>query len=220
MEKKDYMPSKDEEFDVLQDNVYTAATGNAVKWLIPTSLISTLDAPRLRWKNAFTAYKNPAIRTPAVTREKNDAKKVYTSLMRPFIQGQLMHNTIVTDADRLDMGLPVHDRTPTIPSPPASRTEIQIDFSQIAQHTLHVRDSETKSASKPSHVIGYELWRRIGGDNEPTYDDMQLVEIVTRSSHLLQYTSFERSKTVWYATRWVNTRGKGPWSEIVSAIVP
>jgi hypothetical protein len=50
---------------------------------------------------------------------------------------------------------------------------------------------------------------------------MQFVEIATRSPHTVGYTSADRAKMVWYASRWINTRGeKGPWSEIVSAIVP
>jgi hypothetical protein len=98
---------------------------------------------------------------------------------------------------------------------------MEIFFSQIMEHTLNVRDSESKSAGKPPHTIGFEIWRRIGGDTEPTYEEMQFVELATRSPHTLEYPSTDRGKMVWYATRWVNTRGeKGPWSEIVSAIVP
>jgi hypothetical protein len=132
-----------------------------------------------------------------------------------------MHNSQVSDADRRTMGLPVYDRTPTHARVPATRTEMDIVFSQILKHILHVRDSESKSAGKPPHVIGFELWRRVGGDTEPTFDEMQLVELATRSPHTLEYPSADRGKLVWYASRWVNTRGeKGPWSEIVSAIVP
>jgi hypothetical protein len=98
---------------------------------------------------------------------------------------------------------------------------VKINFSQIMQHSVHVRDSELKSAAKPQHVNGFELWRKVGGETAPAFEDMQLVEPATRSPHTLEYTSAGRGKTVWYASRWVNTRGsKGPWSKIVSAIVP
>ena len=132
-----------------------------------------------------------------------------------------MHNPQVTDADRKSMGLPVYDRKPTPVTPPTTRPEIEVRFTQIMEHFLHVRDSESKSSAKPPHVIGFEIWRRVGGDTEPTYDEMQFVEMATRSPHLVQYGAADRSKTVSYASRWVNSRGeKGPWSEIVSAIVP
>ena len=221
MKRKDYMPYKDSEFDILQNNVYTMSVKNATQWLIPAQHIATLEAPRIRWNAAITAYNDPAKRTSAVTQEKNDAKKAYIAVLRPFIQGQLMHNDRVSDANRRNLDLPVYDRKPTRPLPPATRTEMEVKFSQIMRHTLQVRDSESKRAAKPAHVIGFELWRRIGGDTMPKYDEMQFVEMVIHSPHTLNYTSDERSRTIWYASRWVNTRGeKWPWSALVSAIVP
>ncbi|MDR1524889.1 MAG: hypothetical protein LBS79_06500, partial [Tannerella sp.] len=117
MKKKDYMPNKDEDFDIFQANVYDGAVTYASKWLIPQPLITALDAPRSRWKNAYAAYCNPATRTPAVTQEKNDAKKDYQAVLRTFIQGQIMHNSLVSDANRRELGLPVYDRTPTPVAP-------------------------------------------------------------------------------------------------------
>ena len=188
--------------------------------MIPTQSITAFDAPRRHWNDAYGVYIDPSKRTRRVVQEKNDARKGYEPALRTFIQGQLMHNPKVTDADRRNMGLPVYDRTPTPAAPPSTRPELEIDFSQIARHILRVRDSESKSAGKPAHVIGFEIWRRTGGSNEPAYEEMQLVEQATRSPHTLEYASAERSEIVWYALRWVNTRGeKGPWSEIVSAII-
>jgi hypothetical protein len=221
MRNVDYIPRKDGEFDILQDSVYAVVSEKAAQWLIPNACVSALTAPRARWITAVTAYRNTAIRTSAVVQEKNDARKNYVSVLRNFIQGQLVRNSNVTDADRRSMGLPVYDRTPTKPGVPTSRMEMEVFFSQIVQHVIRVRDSETKSAAKPRHVIGFELWRRIGGETKPVIEEMQLVELVVRSPHKLEYSFAERGKYVWYTSRWVNTRGeKGPWSEFVSAIVP
>jgi hypothetical protein len=220
MGNKDYIPSHDEDFDVLQNNVYTTASSKATLWLIPSQTLSDLSPSRQRWSTAYTAYRNPATRTPAVIQEKIDARTAYTATFRVFVQGQLMHNTKVSDADLRSMGLPVHDRKPTKPQQPATRTEMEITFSQILQHVVNVRDSEAKSAGKPAHVMGFELWRHVGGDTEPKYDEMQLIEVVTRLHHTVAYSPEDRGKMAWYASRWVNSAGKGPWSEIVSALIP
>jgi hypothetical protein len=221
MSSNDYIPRNDADFNLLQDNIYVTVSINATKWLIPEQSITAFDNERGRWNSAYSKYTDPSKRTPGVTQEKNDARKDYEAVLRPFIQGQLMHNPKVTDADRRNMGLPVHDRTPTPAPPPSSRPELEVAFPQIARHTLQVRDSETKSAGKPAHVIGFEIWRRVGGSNEPTYEEMQLVELATHSPHTLAYPSTERGQMIWYALRWVNSRGeKGPWSEIVSAVIP
>jgi hypothetical protein len=221
MSNKDYIPRGDEDFDIFQNNVFTTASAKTSQWQIQSSAIAELSVQRTRWVTAIAAYHITATRTPAVTQEKNDARKNYESPLRNFIQGQLVHNNKVTDADRRSMGLPVYDRTPTTPSAPTSRTDTYVDFSQMAQHIIHVRNEETKSTVKPEHVVGFELWRKIGGETTPSFDEMQLVEQVPRSPHTLTYTYADRGKNVWYLTRWVNTRGeKGPWSEYVSAIVP
>jgi hypothetical protein len=216
----DYMPQNDAKFDVLQNNVYTTATANASQWGIQAQFITNLDAPRNRWIAAYAAFRNPATRTPAVIQEKNDAKADYMAVLRVFIQGQLLHNPNVSDASRRSMDLPVYDRKPTTPNPPATRPELEVDFSQIMKHILRVRDSEAKSAAKPAHVIGFEIWRRVGGNTEPAYEEMELVEVATRSPHTLEYTSAHRGEMAWYAVRWINAHGKGSWSEIVSAIIP
>jgi hypothetical protein len=45
--------------------------------------------------------------------------------------------------------------------------------------------------------------------------------LATRTPHTFEFTEEERSKTVYMAACWQNEKGqKGPWSEIVSAIVP
>jgi hypothetical protein len=126
----------------------------------------------------------------------------------------------MTDADRRAIGLPVRDRRPAPTPQPKTRTEMDIDFAEIAQHTLRVRDSESKNPGKPPRIIGFEIWRQVGKNTAPLFEEMHLVELAIRSPHTLEYASADRGKTVWYATRWVNTRGeKGPWSEIISAII-
>jgi hypothetical protein len=221
MKTRDYIPAKDADFDALQDNIYNSVMAHAPQWLIPQQLITALDPSRMRWNTSYATYCNPAMRTRAVTQEKKDARKAYQTNLRPFIQGQIMHNTQVTDADRRSMGLPVYNRTPTQAPTPKSRTIMEIVFSQIMKHILYVSDSEMEGPGKPDYIIGFEVWRFVGGDTEPTYEMMQFVELATRSPHTVEYTSADRGKMIWYASRWVNTRGeKGPWSEFVSAIVP
>jgi hypothetical protein len=219
MTAKDYIPRRDANFNILQGNVYVNVSENAEAWQILPMHIEAIEKQRRRWNEAYAASCDPAKRTKGVVKEKDDARKAYESVLRVFIQGQIMHNPKVSDFDRLSMGLPVYDRTPTPARPPATRPEIEVDFSQIARHVLHVRDSRTKSAGKPPHVVGFEIWRYIG-KTLPSLDEMFYIELAIHSPHLLVYSSAERAQTVWYAVRWVSRRGeKGPWSEPVPAII-
>jgi hypothetical protein len=43
----------------------------------------------------------------------------------------------------------------------------------------------------------------------------------THTPFKLKFNGHERGKTVYFALRWENTRGeKGPWSAVISAIIP
>lgn len=215
-----YIPRKDAGFNSLQGAVYAQVTLHAADWLIPEQSIAAFEAERKRWNSAYAVYLDPGKRTRAAVREKNNARRDYEAVLRPFIQGQIMHNPKVTNADRGNMSLPAYDRTPTPAAVPKSRPELDIDFSKIARHTLRVRDSDSKGTGRPAHVAGFEIWRRIGGHTEPTLKEMHLVGQATRSPHTLEYDWAYRAQPVWYALRWVNTRGeKGPWGEFISAII-
>jgi hypothetical protein len=215
-----YMPSNSDAFDILQNNVYNSVVLNSDRWGISQEAIIELDPPRDRWILAISTFNNLATRTPAATQEKNDAQKGYTSDLRMFIQGHLMHNKSVTDADRRDMGLPVYDKTKTHAPVPDTRPTLSVDFSQVGRHKIRVRNEDSNSSARPKGAVGFELWSFVG-DSEPQFDKMKLTGVIMRSSHVLDYASSDRGKRVWYVARWVNSRGdKGPRSEIIFAIIP
>ena len=204
----------------MQESIYAQVALHAAEWLIPEQSIAAFSDERRRWNDAYSVSLDPGKRTTVTVREKIDAREDYEALLRPFIQGRLMHNPKVTDADRRNMNLPVYDRTPTPAAPPSTCPALDIDFSQRARHILYVRDSELKGAGRPAHVVGFEIWRHVGGTTMPDFNEMRLVEQAPRSPHTLDYDFSERYHAAWYALRWVNTRGeKGPWSEIISAVI-
>jgi hypothetical protein len=69
-------------------------------------------------------------------------------------------------------------------------------------------------------VGGFEIWRCIG--KEPQGDgDWSMVAVPSHSPHTLNYDMSQSGMRVYYRVRWINTRGvPGPWSEVVSAIIP
>ncbi|MDR0609502.1 MAG: hypothetical protein LBG58_15030, partial [Planctomycetaceae bacterium] len=59
-------------------------------------------------------------------------------------------------------------------------------------------------------------------DTPPTkISDLTHSSFDTRSPLTLEFDEDQRGKCVYFCLRWENTRGiKGPWSEIISAIIP
>jgi hypothetical protein len=70
-------------------------------------------------------------------------------------------------------------------------------------------------------MIGVEIRWAILDAPPVVIDDLLHSTFSTRSPHMFEFKGNDRGKTVYFCLCWLNTRGqKGPWGEIVSAIIP
>jgi len=99
---------------------------------------------------------------------------------------------------------------------------LRIDTSTRAILRLFFADSMTPdSRAKPEGVQSCEIREQIAGTEPVDPDSMPFLANETRTPYRADYEGTDVGKTVYFALRWVNTRGKpGPWSQIYSAIVP
>jgi hypothetical protein len=215
-----FIPRPDATFNLWQENLVTKAEGAAPMLNIPPDAMMAIHTKQARWREAFAAAEDPATRTKAAVREKQEAREDYEDALREFNKAYLMYNPAMTDAERENFGLPVHDTKPTPARPITSRPELEVGFKEIQKHILTVHDTEMESAGKPAHAAGFEIWRKVGGDAPATEADWQLVAQAPHSPHELTYSEEQSGLRVYYRVRWINTRGvPGPWSEIVSAVI-
>ncbi|MDR0606761.1 MAG: hypothetical protein LBG80_21020, partial [Bacteroidales bacterium] len=66
-------------------------------------------------------------------------------------------------------------------------------------------------------VIAYAIL-----DNPPrNQEELTHTVLATKTPYTMEFKEQERGKTVYIALRWQNTKGQlGPWSEIISTIIP
>jgi hypothetical protein len=70
-------------------------------------------------------------------------------------------------------------------------------------------------------VHGAEILYEIRDEPPATAEDLRHSSFATKTRMVYTFTEAERGKKVYFAARWENTRGeKGPWSDVVSAIIP
>jgi hypothetical protein len=220
MGKIDFIPRRDVDFHEWQGNLLVHVNLEAGRWGIPPRALEKLEGPGERWKEAFKVAMDPATRTHATVVEKQEVRKEFEAVLRPFIKGRLAYNELVSDADRKEMGLPVHDKKPTPVGPVKSRPELEVKRFELDEHRIVARDSVTKGTGKPAGVAGFEVWRKVGGEPPASDEEWRLVVQAPRSPHKLAYPQSDEGKRVYYRARWVNTRGvPGPWSEMKSAII-
>ena len=135
--------------------------------------------------------------------------------------GFRLRNPIITDAQRIALGLHVRDTTYTTVSVPKTRPELDIDVVGFRRLKVIFRDMGSDSKAKPYGTIGAVIAYAVLDAPPADPDALTRTVLATRTPYIIEFTEEERGKTVYAAICWQNEKGeRGPWSEIESAIVP
>jgi hypothetical protein len=221
MRTKDYLSSNVLTFQNEVHNLRAQLAINYGRWEIPGSAITRLDPLIAAFDAAVAVSENPQTRTTIAVRKRNEARAALERVLRPFIQGYLEHNLLVTDDDLLLMGLPIHDRKPTPVEPPKEEPELDVQPASAGVLEIRFGGKNERGHAKPSGVHGMEL-RWVMAETPPVdWAELTHSEFATRSPIQLSFEGHDRGKWIHLAGRWENSRGvKGPWTEIRGAIVP
>jgi hypothetical protein len=172
--------------------------------------------------SAYSAWLNPANRTPAKTAAFLEAEVAFKKIYRKLYTGYIKNNPLVTDEDLVNMGMPKHSsggRTPSIP--PTDLVEATVDTSKPGMIIIHYRTKNSSSTAKPRSVHGVEIVHAILDKAPKDWSELIHSSSDTRTPAQLVFSGEYRGKTVYFALRWENSIGKkGPWSEIYNAIIP
>ncbi|MDR2516217.1 MAG: hypothetical protein LBC88_02415 [Spirochaetaceae bacterium] len=138
-----------------------------------------------------------------------------------YNKAYVAYNPAVTDADKERMGLPLHDTTRTSVPPPSTIPELELDSSILRQVIVHFRDAGSGSRGKPPGVHGIELRWSLRASPPASVEDLANSAFDTATPYTFRFDEPERGKALYLCPRWENNKGeKGPWGEIVKAIVP
>lgn len=221
MEKKDYLSIPD--IDLVDEValVHDTAESHAEEWLIMEAAITDWELEQAAFAADVELLKNPVNRSPVNTAKKNASKKALLAKFRPFVQGSLIHNSRVTSADLRSMPLPVRKAVHTPHPAPKGRPAIDVRPTNNRQHTLIAENQETVKREKPIDAAGVKYcW----GFFESKPDDPELLNHSRYSRRLeliLDFQEHDEGRRVYYAAHYENEKGDpGPWSDMVSALIP
>ena len=220
---QDYVPANDAEFNNWFRNIveYVAARtgGTPPEWAyIPPSSVAGLEAAYEDWFRFYEPTLQP--HEPAVTTEKNNARRRSERVVREFVQ-RFLQWPPVTDGDRRNMGIPNRDTTPTPHIEVTEAVELELGLRNIREILVNFRVKGSAHKAKPTGYDGAVIvWGIL--DAPPTGpDDLVNHTMASRTPHVLTFEESQRGKTVYICAAWQNERGNiGPWSEILNAIVP
>jgi hypothetical protein len=222
MNYSDFLPRKDADFLTWVTNFLAALLKILTRIGFPDAVYGIINERAGIFSDKLRIAEAPETRTKAAVQEKNEARKSLETYLRQAIAEYLTRNHLLTDADRDNLGLPIHKSGRT-PSPVATTyPDYDIDSSTIRRLTVHFYDQGKKtSKAKPAGQHGAEIrWAIL---DTPPVDVKELAQSAfdTRTPFTIEFEGHERGKTIYFCLCWENTRGeKGPWSEIQSAIIP
>ncbi|MDR3262138.1 MAG: hypothetical protein LBT78_09955 [Tannerella sp.] len=201
--------------------ISTTANANIEAWHLDAAWIESEFTPKKTvWDNTWEVYLNPETRTPVITLAKQEARKGYEPPLRQLIQ-MMEHNPRISVEDLKAMGIAIPDHTNT-PAPVATTYPVYtIDSSVIRFLKLHFHDQNSLHKGKPRGQHGAEIRWAILTAPPANVNDLTRSAFDTSSPFSLEFDEADRGKTVYFCMRWENTRGeKGPWGEILFAIIP
>jgi hypothetical protein len=216
-----FVPTKAADFNLWVAVLASYIEKNRERFNFPGDVWDALNALLEVWKEKYAVAVTPATRTSAAVLEKDEARTALEREVRRDVKEFLTYSRFVTDADRENMGLPVHKTTHTPAPKPTTVPEFRVDTSIIRRLTIHFQAAGSKTKAKPAGVHGAEVKWAILASPPTTVDDIIHSSFDTNSPLTLEFGEPERGKSVYLCLRWENTRGdKGPCSKIAMAIVP
>ena len=216
----DFIPHQDGAFLEWAKTLLAYIPPKLTVFNIPQTAFTPIQGLLTAYETAFNAAQNPN-RGKVDVLNKNEAKEALTQSLRAFIKGFLTYNPAVSDADKENMGLPLHDGTRTPAPAPTTIPELELDSSVIRQISVHFKDAGSDKRGKPAHIHGVELrWALL--DNPPvSVEDLIKSAFDTASPYTFKFDEPERGKALYICPCWENNKGdKGPWGEIYKAIIP
>jgi hypothetical protein len=221
MNAKKFIPSNDWTFlNWLLNLLNYIAAGGLSRFRIPDEPYNKVNDEARDFEQKLKVADQPDTRTKASVQAKNTSRKLTEKDIRQFINEFLASNSLVTDADRDNMGIPIHSTT-RHPAPVAGLPPY-ITVSVHGPRQLRFDFGESSaSKAKLAGQHGIEIAWVISDEMPTSYSGLTRSSFDTHTPLILSFDLPDAGKRIWFAARWENTRGeKGPWTEIMSAIIP
>jgi hypothetical protein len=186
----------------------------------PEEKYQELAAQRNDFAEKLETAEEPATRTTLTVQAKNDARKLLEANIRQAINQYLAYNPAVTDIDHEGLGIPIHSKS-RHPAPVEKTFPWTKASTALIRHLSFDYGSSETSKTKPAGQHGMELASVISDTKPANIRELTHSHFDTHTPLVIEFEEEERGKTFWYAVRWENNNGeKGPWSEIMSVVIP
>jgi hypothetical protein len=152
---------------------------------------------------------------------KKDAKVEAIDAMRDFANSFVRFNKKMQDEDKLVLGIHPSDSTPTYHGPPTSQPDVEVESTHNRyEHKLRAINRVSADHSKPEDAYGVRYAWQVGGEKPASGADLPKNKFSRKTTFVITYTEAEKTKIVYYAACYENSKGdEGSWSTVVEAVI-
>jgi hypothetical protein len=211
------------DFFGFQRNAYQIILPNAVAWGVPAEQLAKFTLRHDTFESDYLITDNDGWQNPIYTRARNDSAALLKETLSEIYEKNIVYNDTVDVATK--GALHIHDMEGNsgvqIPTPRTAPV-VSLEVKEISSLRVVFSDLLTPlSHAKPDGVAFCELAYKIDAPAPETVKDCTDRFLVSRSNSSLVFEPEQRAKKIYGFARWVNKNSKvGPWSGIVSAIIP
>lgn len=234
---KDWIPAKDAEFDPFFKEYFRTVlkntSGASPEWAhIPADRVTGLADAYGAWNTAWAKLKEA--HTSGDVEAKDEARDAGKRELRDFNNEFILYSRYVTDAQRRDIGCPVHDKTPT--TVPRPQNQPTADISYPGPHLIELDNIRSLPGGPDDPRVDYGIrifWGIVG---EPTATDKFRISAPPLTGEDLPHSTFthrrkfrfdfdgDSGKKAWFSLRYENEKGgekgEGPFGPLLSTIIP
>jgi hypothetical protein len=221
MASKYYLPSNVAKLLQWFTTFFAYLKENMVKWGIDKTEVDPLEKLRDDLETAQKYYETAETRSPMMRAARDEAKKAVVKGVQGFVQFRLVRNPLLEDMDFVALGInkPSPGRHPFTPVPGVI-PDFSFDTSTIRRISVYFHAAD-KKRGKPDGVHGITILHAILDHPPLSIAELTQSTFDTKSPCVFEFTEEQRGKRVYFCCCWENSRGeKGPWSEIMMAIIP
>jgi len=220
-----YIPRQDDDFYTWQGNFVNIVVANAPAWGIPAPSVAALVARRAAYEPLYSIAENKTTRTRVDVLAHRQMRKVYEKEISVFVKAYLF-TPLVTNEDRLSMGIPPRDIEPT----PRGKIDAipVVGLTAIGGGDIKTRCRVTTDQTRYSkHPLadGIEVkytWVPKGEMPTEKPDDCKNALVSKKAQFIIHCGPGNAGETFYGFFRWVNlTRpdNSGQWSNTLKVVI-
>lgn len=224
--KKDWLPTRDDDFYNKQKSYFALIVANKVAWGIPDAALNPLLALQAEYVPLYDISQDKKNRTSADVASYRDCRKRYAAAWRAFHQERVLHNSLIPVGDKVILVGKARDTEPS-PHPVIDAAPI-VGLRSLASGEVEVRCQTTTDATRFSMhpaatLIDYRYTLLATGDIPPADpDDCPKKDVSSRAKFIINVGAKNGGMSFWGYFRWLNPkkpRQEGPWTKVINVVI-